>query len=324
MQAQSARNISSTHSKKRCLNFVPVTPRVSLPKPPQTIRIKYVTNFKTTERGSFGADAPKITIGSMPNTYKDPFANLGPADYTMPDPNSRKILYQIPKSYRKDTTENLTKNIEYIMPPPLKTIAVKIPNSERPPLYNLSDAPGPCKYDIPYGLTPTGHKISNVKHRGIFEVNSPENLGPGCYDVQYDRSITGVTAKISVDPKRGDWMIASKNPGPGEYTPVVKVKEPSYLIGKKSRPSRHNTNQNNSTLYAIDAFYINLPKDIDSKEVLMYLTEEPAVRDFIHELAELVFFAKPADPIGYIRNYYSKFRPNRQDISKVKKNLEMF
>lgn len=325
MQPKSTRAYSPHENKKRVLNFTAVTPRISIPKPPQTIRIKYVTNFNSTEKGSFGDDAPKFTIGVRKNDYKDPYAIPGPSDYTMPNLDAGKIPYKIPRSPRKDTTENYTANIDFIMPPPLKSVAVKIPNSPRQPLYELSDAPGPCKYNIPYGLTPRGHKISVAKTRDVFEPVLSNSLGPGCYDIHYDNTITGVSAKISTDPKRGDWMIASKNPGPGEYTPVDKVKESSYLIGKKSRPSKHRQeNQPNSNLYAIDAFYINLPKSIDPKEVLMYLTEEPAVREFIHEIGEIVFDRKPDDPIGYIRNYYSQFKPNRQNINKVKKNLEMF
>ena len=311
--------------RRRVYNFVPKTPTAKTPVPPNLRRFKFTSNVSSITSGDFGKDAIKITIGNRPLEFKPPFPNPGPSDYQPRDvSSSRKIYHTFERSKPRSNPATLTSNIGFITPPKEQLVPITIPKSERPPLYNATDTPG-FIYEIPHGLSTKSHKISGHIESSFRGDDSNAKLGPGYYSPTYNLFPISCTPNLSSDPKRGEWMIAPSGPAPGQYSPkYIQVNEPSYAIGRKSRPSRRNPPKNNTKLFAIDAFIINLPKTFEERDVLRYFTEEPEVREFIHEISDLVLVNKPDDPIGFIRNYYSQFKPAKEDLSRIKKNIDMF
>ena len=310
--------------RRRVYNFVAKTPKAKMPTPPNMRRFKYTSNFKAVGTGDFGKDAVKITIGNRPLEYKPPFPNPGPAEYQPRDLDSfKKIYHTFEKSKPKTDYRTLTSNIPFINPPKEHTVCVTIPKTERPPLYPINDYPGYI-YEIPHGLDTRSHLISGSIESSFR--GSESKIGPGYYNPNFNLFEVGYTPNLSADPKRGEWMISPSGPAPGQYSPkYTQVNEPSYAIGRKSIRSRRNQNtKNNTQLFAIGSFIINIPKTFEERDVLRYLTEEPDIRDFLQEITDLVSKDKPDDPIGYIRNHFAKFKPVKEIPAFVKKNIEMF
>ena len=314
--------------RRKEYSFVPRTPTAKMPRTPNTKRIKFANTFSPMDKGNFGKDAIKITIGNRMTPPRDPFQNPGPSDYYPRDiETSRKIYHTFAKSKKEENNQTLTSNIGFIIPPKEKTVVIQIPKSERPPIYQISDTPG-YVYNIPEPSSPRGHKIANRQSSVFRSDDENTKIGPGTYSPPTSTLTRSCQVNMHSNPKRGDWMIGPQLPAPGQYSPnEIKVNEPSYIIGKRSRPKKRydGTEERVKTrIFAIDAFIINLPVSFDEKDVLLYLTENPGVRDFLHEIGELVLSEKPDDPIGFIRNAYSQFRTTTKDPFSVKKNIAMF
>ena len=327
-------SVSNKLSKSKSYSFTPRAITVKMPKPPKTRRIKFSNNFNISEKGSFGSDGIKITIG---NKIQDPHLEYqpGPADYEVPsDYNSLHRIYHkivFPKDEsRKKKDEDPIPN--YVLLPQDVPTPIYIPK-----LYKFekrSPKTEPKEQKLPKeNKEPIDKKGSNdknkpkekkhrhkVKKRDVFSIvpldNNPK-IGPGYYNPNYPSPSCNVP-NLSKDPKRGSWMIREEGPGPGMYSPKIPFTD-SYSF------SKHNPRNKGTYIYAIDKFIINIPNKYPETELNEYLLSTPEVQDFIRELSELILNNKPEDPVGYIRNTYFHLKTSlkMKELSS-ERNFEMF
>lgn len=261
---------------------------------------------------TFGKDALKITISGHHEDIFPPHVGPAPGQYNPP------IKGEVDKKYY----HVFEKNVEV---PPISITAnidffdVRVFQWKRPITTEPKPSPRspPLKDGLGFDfipsttLTPRPIKIKPYYPVPMKDPNvpSPDTYSPRHVYLRTQPSYSVPTNKIP----RDQWLrTAPPTPGPGTYTPdplQLKVSEPKFTIGKKSRSTRRKLRNPKipTSPITIDVFIVSVPRD----QYEYALNEIQHNRDLValfHIIMKKILNEKPETPLGVMRDYFIELK----------------
>ena len=253
--------------------------------------------------GDFGKTSTKVGIGYSRKEEKPPPPSPGPGQYDPPPhPISTAIPHRITTSH-ETIRDCMTTNIDFIehriFP---ESHDFSIGHRSKLSIDYTVETPSPSYFNVSCFSKP---KISIGSRREEKPLNN--NPSPTAYKIIEDQVYPRSPAYTLSGPLyRDDWITSTdETPSPGDYNPHRPVTLiPSWTLGKRSRYSKKRKVIEKLTPFAVGSFVVKLDSFVTVEEAQVYVESHPEIKSVVNEIFEVIYEAKPSNPIQFLTNYF--------------------